>query len=115
MKVVNATRGAVLGESVRSADTFRLRLKGLIGKDGLPRGEGLWISPCACIHSFGMRFEFDALFLGPDGRVVGLYGEFRRNRVSGFFGSALGVLELPGGTIGSTGTGIGDEIRFEMD
>ena len=58
--------------------------------------------------------SFDAVFLGPDGRVAGLCGGFRRNRVSRFFRSARGVLELPEGTIGRTGTAVGDEIRFEV-
>ena len=115
MRVRNATRGTVLGESVRTADTFLLRLKGLIGESGLAPGEGLWISPCACIHSFGMRFAFDAVFLGPDRRVAGLCESFGRNRVSRIFRAARGVLELPAGTISGTGTMVGDEIRLEMD
>ncbi len=115
MRFRNATRGTVLGGSIRPADTFLLRLKGLIGEDGLPPGGGLWISPCRCIHSFGMRFAFDAVFLGPDLKVAGLCEGFRKNRVSGVFRAARGVLELPEGTIGMTGTEVGDEIRFEMD
>jgi uncharacterized membrane protein (UPF0127 family) len=113
MKVRNATGGCVLGDSIRSADTFFLRLKGLIRTDELAPGQGLWIAPCTGIHSFGMRFVFDALFLGPDWKVVGIYERFRRNRVSRVFWNARGVLELPAGTIERTGTEVGDEIRFE--
>ena len=109
----NVTRDAVLGDDIREADPFFGRLRGLLGKEGLEQGEGLWISPCDSIHSFGMRFEFDALFLGPDRKVVGLYERFRRNRISRVFWSARGVLELPAGTIERTGTEVGDEIRFE--
>lgn len=113
MMVRNVTRGCVLGDSIRSADTFFLRLKGLIRTDRLAPGEGLWISPCTGIHSFGMRFVFDALFLGPDRKVVGMYQRFRRNRISRVLWNARGVLELPAGTIERTGTEVGDEIRFE--
>ena len=60
-----------------------------------------------------MRFEFDALFLGPDGRVVGRYKRFRRNRISRIYWNARGVLELPAGTIERTGTEVGDELQFE--
>lgn len=109
----NLTRDRVLGEGVAEAVSFLGRLRGLLGKDGLAQGEGLWISPCSSIHSFGMRFEFDAVFLGADRRVVGLYERFRRNRISRVFWSARGVLELPAGTIERTGTEVGDEIRFE--
>ncbi len=113
MRARNVTRGTLLGGSIRPADTFLLRLKGLIGRDGLGPGEGLWISPCRCIHSFGMRFAFDAVFVGRDGRVAGLCEGFRRGRVSPFFRAARGVLELPEGTISGTGTRVGDEIRLE--
>jgi len=113
MIVWNFTRGRIIGDGVRVADRFFPRLKGLLRTDGLSEGEGLWIRPCGSIHSFGMRFEFDALFLGPGGKVVGRYERFRRNRISRVFWNARGVLELPAGTIERTGTEVGDEIRFE--
>lgn len=112
MRIWNVTRRCALGDAIRSADTFIIRLKGLLRADGLAPGEGLWISPCSSIHSFGMRFVFDALFLGPDRKVVGMYQRFRRNRISRVFWNARGVLELPAGTIERTGTGVGDEIEF---
>lgn len=112
-KARNATRDAVLGGDVTAAGSFFDRLRGLLGKEVLKQGEGLWITPCTSIHSFGMRFEFDALFIGQDRRVVGLYERFRRNRISRVFWKARGVLELPAGTIERTGTEVGDEIRFE--
>ncbi len=113
LRALNVTREVVIGVGVRKADTFFDRLRGLLGTDDLAHGEGLWISPCTSIHSFGMRYAFDALFLGPGGMVVGRYERFRRNRISRIFRNALGVLELPAGTIERTGTEVGDEIRFE--
>ena len=113
MRARNATREVVIGEGILETATFLARLRGLLGTDGLAPGEGLWIRPCSSIHSIGMRFEFDALFLGPGGKVVGRYGRFRRNRISRVFWSARGVLELPAGTIERTGTEVGDEIQFE--
>ena len=111
--VWNKTRKSMVGTGIRVADTFVSRLRGLLFTKGLGPGEGLWIQPCNSIHTFGMRFEFDALFLGPDGMVVGRYERFRRNRISKVFWNARGVLELPAGTIERTGTEVGDEIQFE--
>jgi len=111
--VRNRSRDCLVGSRIRVADTFVSRLRGLLRTDGIPPGEGLWISPCTGIHSFGMRFDFDALFVGPEGKVVGVYERFRRNRMSRVFWNARGVLELPAGTIARTGTEVGDEIRFE--
>ena len=109
----NASRNVDIGDAIREAGSFLARSRGLLGTDGLVPGEGLWISPCGSIHSFGMRFVFDALFLDRDMKVVGRYERFRRNRISRVFWSARGVLELPAGTIERTGTEVGDEIRFE--
>jgi len=112
MRVSNASRNRALGETVREARTLFSRMKGLLGIDGFSPGDGLWICPCKSIHSFGMRFVFDALFIGPELKVVGMYERFRRNRISRVFWNARGVLELPAGTIGRTGTEVGDEIEF---
>ena len=113
MKVINITRGAVLGVKVHAARGFLGRMIGLLGKSRLEEGEGLWISPCSSIHSIGMRFVFDALFLGPDGKILCLREGFKRNRVSGIVRNACGVLELPEGTIRRTESAIGDKIHFE--
>ena len=72
----------------------------------------MWISPCNSIHSLGMAFEFDAMFLDAGMRVVALHRRFRKNRLSRIYWNARGVLELPEGTIERTGTEVGDEIEF---
>ena len=107
------TRNVVIGDPVREARDFLSRTRGLLGRDGLEPGEGLWISPCGSIHSLGMRFDFDVLFLDRTLKVMGRYERFHRNRISSVFWNARGVLELPAGTIERTGTEVGDEIQFE--
>jgi len=112
MEVHNKTRNRSLGTSVRTASGAIARTRGLLRTESLPEGEGLWIRPCRGIHSIGMKYAFDALFIDPSMKVVGVYNRFPRNRVSRIFPSADGVLELPAGTIERTGTRIGDEIAF---
>jgi len=114
VRAVNRTRKTVIGERIAVAGTALARAKGLLGTGMLPAGEGLWIFPCRSIHSFGMRYEFDALFVGPDGMVVGICRSFRVNRVSRFFRTAAGVLELPAGTIDRTSTAVGDRIELRQ-
>lgn len=115
MKAVNMTRYALLGDKVETARSPRERTKGLLGTEKLPRGGGLWIIPCRSVHSFGMRYEIDILFLDRQGRVVGMYQWFRRNRLSRIFWSARGVLELSAGTIDRTSTAVGDEVVFQAN
>ena len=112
MEVTNKTRNRPLGASVLAASGAIARMRGLLGTDALPAGGGLWISPCRGIHSIGMKYAFDALFLDAAMTVVGACPGFPRNRISKIFPSARGVLELPAGTIESTGTRVGDQIVF---
>ena len=59
--------GGVTAEVARS---FWARLKGLIGRRGLPSGRGLLILRCNAIHTFFMRFTIDATFYDRQDRVV---------------------------------------------
>jgi uncharacterized membrane protein (UPF0127 family) len=111
--VRNATRGTLLAERARRADNVWTRGVGLLGQRGLPAGEGLWIEPCQSIHSFFMRFRFDAAFLDREGRVVHLVHEMAPQRATRFVRLARAVLELPAGTLRASGTEIGDRLAME--
>ena len=52
------------------AGTFLSRMRGLLGRDGLPEGEGMLILRCGAIHTLFMRFAIDAIFLDDGFRPV---------------------------------------------
>ncbi len=52
------------------ANTPWARLRGLLGRRGLAKGEGMRIVPCNAIHTLGMRFAIDARFYDRHGRLV---------------------------------------------
>ncbi len=110
--IINESRGVLLGDQVRSADGFWRRLKGLIGTRPLQPGEGLRISPCDCVHTLGMRYALDVLFVDDSGIVVGCVNGLPPNRISPRFRNARAVVELPAGTLVRTGTVPGDRLRF---
>jgi uncharacterized membrane protein (UPF0127 family) len=112
LTATNLTRGVSLAQSTRLADTFSSRLVGLLADKTLPAGAGIWIVPCNSIHSFGMRFTFDALFLDKNLRVVHLIPEMKPWRASKIVFSAHGVLELPAGLISQTATALGDQLEI---
>ena len=58
--------GARWLERVEVAAGFGERLKGLLGRDGLPVKTGMLIVPCSSIHTFFMRFPIDVFFLGAE-------------------------------------------------
>src|SRR3569832_48701 len=63
VRVVNLTRNTVLASSLEIADSSRTRRKGLMGRDALSPGGGLWIVPCESVHTFFMRFTIDLVYL----------------------------------------------------
>jgi uncharacterized membrane protein (UPF0127 family) len=52
------------------AVTFFERARGLIGRPPPPRGRGMLIEKCNCIHTLFMRYAIDAAFYDRSGRVV---------------------------------------------
>jgi uncharacterized protein len=52
------------------ARSFRERRRGLAKMTALPPGYGLRILKCNSIHTFGMRFALDLVWLARDGRVL---------------------------------------------
>jgi uncharacterized membrane protein (UPF0127 family) len=111
VKAIDSTSGKELAPNLSVADTFFTRLKGLLGKNELPHGEGLWIKPCNSVHTFGMKFPIDVVFLDKDNRVVGLVNTLRPNRISRLYSGASSVIELPAGTIVATDTVTGHRIE----
>lgn len=109
---VDVTRGTTLGDRIGLAGDPWARMKGLLGREGLEDGEGLWIRPTNSIHMFFMRFAIDALFLSRDLRVVGMAHDLRPWRMAGPVWAARSVLELPAGTLARAGCAPGDQIEI---
>ena len=63
LSVTNPARSTVLATCLEVADSGPKRNKGLLGRDGLAPGEGLWIVPCESVHTFFMRFPIDLVYL----------------------------------------------------
>jgi uncharacterized membrane protein (UPF0127 family) len=56
--------------NIRIAKTFTSRLRGLLGHCSPGPGEALLIKPCRSIHTFGMNYTIDVVFLDEAGRVL---------------------------------------------
>jgi hypothetical protein len=114
LQVSNVTRHTVLATCAELADSSESRRKGLLGRKLLGRGEGLWILPCESVHTFGMRFPIDLVYMDRKHRVRKVRSDVPPWRVSACF-SADSVLELAAGTIRETLTAPGDTLEFVSD
>lgn len=113
MLVRNETRNSIIANTIDIAANSAKRRKGLLGCRELPPGHGLWIVPCEAIHTCGMKFPIDVVYLSRKKIVCKFRSEMMPWRLSACL-LAHSVLELPAGTIRRTGTRLGDQLRFEF-
>lgn len=111
---LNQTRQTCLATALAVADTHWTRLRGLLGcqSDDFHSGSGLWIVPCKGIHTLGMNFAIDVVYLDRSMRVVYVGKEVRPWRFAPIRAQATSVLELPSRKAEETGTLIGDKIEI---
>jgi hypothetical protein len=112
LRVHNQSRDTKLADRALIADNSKTRKTGLLKHDRLESGEGLWITPCEGIHTVGMKFPIDVLFLDKKRKVVKIRAAMPRWRMAASL-FAHSVLELPSGTAQATQTTSGDQLEFE--
>lgn len=113
MRAFNSTRGTVLGERVRVADTGLTRIVGLLGEREILPGDGLLIVPSQGVHTWGMLFPIDVVVLDRDWTVLALRRRMRQFRMTRVFWKAAAVLELPPGILEESLTSVGDTLTFD--
>lgn len=87
-------RARVLEWEVPVAVGFRARLLGLSYMNRLEAGCGLLIPACSCVHTFGMRFALDLVFLDEGGAPIVIRRGVPPRRLA-VCRAATAVLELP--------------------
>lgn len=100
------TRSAVALE-VDMAVTRSARRRGLLGRDSIDPTEGLLLSPCKAVHTVGMRFPIDVIFIDGDGRAVRVVPALAPWRIA-MSARAKAVIELAAGTAKASDIQIGD-------
>jgi uncharacterized membrane protein (UPF0127 family) len=111
MRILNVTRNTEVATSAEVASNGAKRAKGLLGRKGLERGEGMWIVPCEAVHTFFMQFPLDLIYLDRRNRVRKVKSHVVPWRLSLCL-SAHSILELPLGTIRDSQTQVGDLVEI---
>ena len=97
--------------NVRKTITAMERMRGLLGRPPLQTGEGLLIAPCPSVHTFGMRYALDLVYLDPTGQVLKLVRGLKPWRMSSCT-RAHATLELPLGAIAHSGIQPDDRLEW---
>ena len=105
-------RGHDTGIAVAVTETTRERMRGLLGRDHLSPDEALLLERCGSVHTFGMRFAIDVVFLDRHRRVIAIHPGVPRRRMLLNLRAAH-TLEMPADGARRHGLSVGDPLAFE--
>ncbi|MEY4095843.1 MAG: hypothetical protein RLZZ53_3042 [Acidobacteriota bacterium] len=97
------------------ADTAATRARGLLGRTGLAQGCALWLAPCRSIHTIGMRFPIDVVYLDHDNYVVSIKERVASFRLTWGGWRSRGVLEFAAGEVARLKISEGQRLRFRPE
>jgi uncharacterized membrane protein (UPF0127 family) len=112
MLIINTTRDTVIAYKAEVADSLIMRLVGLLGRREFNRGEALIFYNTSSVHTIGMCFKIDVLFINKNNVVIGAVVEMRPFRLSRLY-PFCNVIELPAGIIKESNTQKGDVIQIK--
>lgn len=112
--VYNKTRESFVATHAKVADGYFSRLVGLLGttRRWPCPGKGLWLVPSHGVHTMGMLYALDLIFLDRNHVVVDVEEYVRPYRLSKFSFKAHSILELPVQTLARTDTRVGDQLEI---
>jgi uncharacterized membrane protein (UPF0127 family) len=85
-------------------------LRGLLGQVRMRSDEAVWIVPSRGIHTIGLRFAIDVIYLDAQLRVVHLMENLGPLRIAPIRWQCASVLELPARSLYGSGTQVGDQL-----
>ena len=74
------------------------RMRGLLARPPLTQDQGLLIMPCSSVHTFGMRYPIDLVFLNKDWQIKKLVSALKPYRLAWSTGASM-VVEMMAGTL----------------
>lgn len=97
---------------VEKANTFHMRLKGLMGRKTIPPDRALVIYPCISVHTWFMRFPIDVVFLDKSGQVLWIIRNMAPYKISPVVKGSYYVIEMLGGVLPAS-IEVGQKIELE--
>lgn len=95
---------------VKLANTWWSRLKGLLGTLSLQNDHGLWLIPCDSIHTIGMLYSIDVVFLNKEAEVCRICKDVKPFRFRFAPKGTHSVLEFNAGGADRLGVKLGQKM-----
>jgi len=112
MKITHLNANKVLFNNIYLCNTFIKKLRGLMFFKSWPQKYDCFLFySCNMIHSFFVKFPFDAVFLNKDKKILYLKS-YKINELGPYVKNGYYILETPLGTIDKLGIKINDNLSF---
>lgn len=108
----NASTGHIIANKITQPRGWYKRTLGLMGCKSLDEGEGIWLDDCWGIHTIGMKFSIDILFLNGELRITGMERNVKPGRLAVSQSQARHIIELAIGTLDKNELLKGDRVRI---
>jgi hypothetical protein len=107
--LMNERTHQAVATRVEIAATRTARRRGLLGRDGLEQASAMLLAPCSSVHTIGMRFPIDVLFVDRQGYAVKIVRNLRPWRIALASGGQA-VVEMAAGSLAGESVQVGDRI-----
>jgi len=113
MPLIRASDGHCFASQVIVARSFHARLQGLIARPPLPLDTAMFFRPCSSIHTLGMAYPLDVVFLDRTGIVLKTVRNLKPFRIAMGGLRAASALEWRAGALPGKGPEVGDRLILE--
>lgn len=107
----NQTKNQTVLPDLLQAKSLWPRLKGLLGKEQISNAEGLWILNCNSIHTIGMKFPIDCIFVDKKMQVRKIVENIRPGKIVLPVWGASSVIEVRAGLCKEKNIEVGDQMN----
>lgn len=101
----------LLPHVMRTANPWE-RMRGLLGRSPIGPDQGLLIAPCSSVHTIGMKYPIDLIFLDKNWQIKKLVRSIKPCRIAWATGANM-VVEMPGGTLDNFSIAPGMTLNWE--
>lgn len=110
--VLNVNEEICLLENVNKTSNIFERMRGLLFRPKLKSKQAMWIEPCPSVHTFGMRYAIDVIFLDKNGIVLKIVDNLKPAKIA-MCKNATVSLELLAGEVTNLGINIGMQLTWQ--
>jgi uncharacterized membrane protein (UPF0127 family) len=113
VKLVHGQTKQTLVPHLEVADSLWRQARGLLGRDSLADGTGLWIHGRSSIHTLFMKFAIDLIFLDRELVVTKTVANVKPFRVIWRGWRSASVVEVPEGFLAKHPLRVGDKLHVD--